>query len=246
MSETTTGRDYSRFNQYLPSLAEQARILKEAVDKVGAKYGFVASAYDWIQERLSSLELDDDHPQSIQDCDVLVLWLGDLRDTLRFYQQLVEYRQTQAGANANWYTVNFKKLRMELHETAYQYPAGQLGVYVVRGLNLVDNWDYEDGSSVKRARETTQAKRNAGEEHFLASIEALALYATASPELYQSQDGANLPYYDLVGIASGDGLDMSLYSFWFAGNRGVDFDSCNVDDVGSICAQPSFRDCLVN
>lgn len=218
----------NKYSHLIPSLTEQVEVLKQ---------------YLTVEpELLAQLNrvIDDGAPQRIDDCKVVVVWLSDLRTTVQFYQQMAEQRQVEAGANPNWYGVDFSKLRMELDKSAYQYPEGKFRVYVVSGLNLLDNWDPENGSSVEQARQTTQARQATGEQCYLASFEALALYAMA-PKLYQAQNGKALPFYDLAGIRSGDDLGESPCSLWYADDREVSFLSYGADLVYSGYAQPSFR-----
>jgi len=191
------------YDRLLPSLSEQAVVTIAGLEKFGAKVGLSKKQVKSLCTKLKSIK-DSDHIQTITDCKVVVVWLGNLRATVRFYQMLVEDRQVEAGANPNWYGTDFEKLLMELDGTAYQYGTDP-GVFIADGLNAIDNWNPEDGSSVDKARQNAQGREN----YYLASVEALALYATASAELYRAQDGENLPYYDLAGIRSGDGLDGS-------------------------------------
>ncbi|MDR0397892.1 MAG: hypothetical protein LBH36_01775 [Candidatus Nomurabacteria bacterium] len=230
---------YAHFNALLPTVAEQVATLKAYVAK-----HYKGEGSDLL-DKLDRV-VDDGAPQTITNCKVVVVWLGSLRTTVHFYQDMVGQRQTAAGARENSYVSHYGPLRcgplrMELDETAYQGYGDEPGVFIVSRLNLLDNWDPESGSSVVQARANARAKRAAGEEYYLASIEALALYAVADPNFYRSQDGRNLPYYDLAGIRSGDDLDEAPYSRWNAVYRQVSFISYEADGVGSYYAGPSFR-----
>ncbi|MDR1033133.1 MAG: hypothetical protein LBL84_03960 [Candidatus Nomurabacteria bacterium] len=231
-------RDYDHL---LPSLCAQAEVTISGLQKFGRQLGL---SHDQLIRLCNSLRGMDHkrggRAQTIADCQVVIAWLGSLCTTVHFYQMLVEDRQVTAGAAANWYGADFDKLRMEFDETAYRYGT-DADVFVADGVNLVDNWDRENGSSVNQARATARAKRQDGEEYYLISIEALVLYATADPKLYRSQDGESLPYYDMAGIRSGGVLVESPFSIWHAGDRQVIFNSFRAGCVRRDVARPSLR-----
>jgi hypothetical protein len=226
-----TEKDYSWCNGYLYSPERQADILSAYVRAFGPS-GQTRSS---ICAALQNID-PDGRTQTIDDCQAVVVWLGNLRATLWFYQLMVRTRQMKANAKSECPV----QPCIVLDGTAFDYGA-KPGVYVVSGLNLLNGWEPESGSSVSLARQATMAKCQNGEECFLASIEALALYAAADPKLYQAQDGETLPFYDLAGIASGDGFSKSPYSSWSDEFREVFFDWHSVDGVESAFAQPSFR-----
>ena len=231
----------SRLDDYLPVFTAQQMLLTEYFDKFASTLGLSNKQVKQIADKLKSIGTrytDLPNNRTIDNCGGLFfLWLGDLHTTFKFYSLMVEDRQKQAGgANENWYGTDFAKLRMEFDKTAYQYP-DEPGVYLVDGLSLVDNWDPQNGPSVDKARFNASEKSN----YYLASLEALALYAVADPELYRAQDGEKLPYYDMAGIKAGDFLDYAPYSHWLADSRQVHFLYYRTGFVNCRYARPSFR-----
>jgi hypothetical protein len=233
-------RDFSRYDQHLTGLADQRVLLVSYLDKFAEQLGIDREGLNGLKSKLENWKPDALAPaQAITNCQTLIVWLGDLRKTVRFYLLVVEDRQKEAGANGIQEWVDFTTLPMELDGIANQY-GSEPDVCLASEINLVDNWDLENGSSVDMARESAWKKQEGG-VYLLASVEALATYAVADPKLYQVQDGVNLPFYDMAGIKSGDDLGKSPYSFWFADYRKVDFSSVWSSSVYSICASPSLR-----
>jgi len=226
-----------RLNNLLPTLSQQAATISVGLEKFGKGLGLdidLMRRFDLWLDKIDFSALET--AQAINDCKVVIAWLGDLRNTVRFYQMLVEDQRVAIGLSTNWFFTSFDELPMELDATAWQGYGTEPGIYIAEGVNLLDNWDPENGSSVDQARADAEGK----EDYFLASVEALAFYATADPELYRLQDGNNFPYYAMAGIRSGDDLSESPLSCYTYNCR-IGFGSGFTKYVVSVFASPSLR-----
>lgn len=61
-----------------------------------------------------------------------------------------------------------------------------------------------------RARAKLTGKR-------LASIEAIGEYALQHRNLYRTQDGVDLPFFDCAGLEQGEGFGLVSYFEWIEG-----------------------------
>jgi len=209
-------RDFSRYNQYLRPLSEQLEVLRDLNRRMPSKLR-VSDA--WLD-----LDTASDHVQGVEDLETFFVSFDLLEPTWAFSQKLVELTQPAI------YDSGFRKdaANMRLHRTARRYAPG---IHRVR-INLVDNWDPENGRNVEQVRERAVSKQ-------LGAVEPIGAYALQDPRLYQSQDGENLPYFDCAGIEQGDGFRQAPYSYWDGLNREVYFCSGSADSVDSIFAAPS-------
>ena len=225
-------------NVLLPSISAQIALTETYLEKFASELKLSDDLVGVLFERLNEAEGSVEPTQSVRDCHVIFIWLGCLHKTFKFYRLMVEDRQKQAGWNGIYEGIDFDTHHMELGETAYGYGDAPR-VYLVSGLDLLDNWNPKGRSSADIAREQAKDRKR----YYLASLEALAVYALANPKLYQSQDGEILPSYDMAGIRSGDDLLSSIHSYCWLSERKVCFrhwSSC----ADEVCAQPSFREAV--
>lgn len=146
---------------------------------------------------LDNLETDDEHVQSLERLKVYFVVKDTLKETLAYNWKLVGL--TQPAIYHSGFSTNAANLRLD--KTACDYAPG---VHLIT-INLVDNWEPQNGRSVDQVRRSALAT---GQK--LAGIEVLAAYALQDPRLLQSQDGKNLPYCNLAGLQQGDGFGQVL------------------------------------
>jgi hypothetical protein len=236
--------DYSLFNAMLPSVKEQVALLIPYVNRflpqLSVRYhANRAKSLATALEKLSNW--DSGTPQQITNAQAVFVWLGDVKTTLEFYQLIVEDRQKASGGQGISIWLDLHTLSMELDSSAFQYPKDRVGVYVAHGLNLTANC-WEEERTVLEAREHSKEQGV-----FLASLEALALYAVAAPRLFHSQHYSDgLPYLTLAGIRSPYPLasrpDHTPSAAWGADDRDVvDFSIVPTDVTLPYLASPTLR-----
>lgn len=211
-------RDYSRLDSLLNSLDEQLRLLRQLNSRMPNELR--------VNDAWLDLDASSDHRQTVEDLECWFVVIDTLEATWAFNQKLVELTQPAI------YDSGFDRTAqsMRLHRLARQY---EPGVHRVR-INLVDNWDPEKGRSIDQVRERASAASKQ-----LAAVEAVGAYALQKPQLYQSQDGEKLPYFDCAGIEQGDGFRHVPCSLWGGFDRGVFFRASRSGYVGRGCAAPS-------
>lgn len=181
---------------------------------------------------LEALDAASDHVQSVQDLEFFfVVPTGSLKKVIEYQVQLMKL--TQPGI---WRSYDFDNEidGAYLDGTADKDMFAKPGIYR-RRINLVSYWDPKNGSSVDLAR--SQATESSIK---LAGLSAVGAYALQDPELYQKQDGENLPYFYIAELRSGGGSHKAFYSFWFSDDRWACFNSCRSGNVNQFYAQPSF------
>lgn len=183
----------------------------------------------WFDE----IDTDSDHIQMVEDLEFfLILPLqGTLRAAIEYQLKLIEL--TQPGI---WRSSDFNNEIVDayLDETADKSMFEKCGIFR-RRINLVSYWDPKNGSSVDQARQHASANGI-----LLAGLAAIGAYAAQDPELYQKQDGENLPYFDIADLRSGNDDSLAFCSFWNSVICRVYFYSFRSAHVHRYYAEPSF------
>ncbi|MEI6229044.1 MAG: hypothetical protein WCP11_03430 [Candidatus Saccharibacteria bacterium] len=216
---------FAQFAHLLRSLEEQAIELRRLNKQMPKKMQVPDSWFD-------NLDTVSDHIQLIEDLEFFfIVPPGTLKKVVEYQLKLMEL--TQPGI---WLFSDFEEdtKNLSLDSTADAEMYAKPGIYRLR-INLVSYWDPKNGSSVDKAREQATA---AGVK--LAGLPAVGAYAAQKPELYQSQDGENLPYFDIADLRSGDDGSRALYSGWRRNDREAYFGSYGSDRVDRRYARPSF------
>jgi len=175
-----------------------------------------------VSDAWFDLDTTSQHVQGVEDLEFFYVQLGTLEATWAFNQKLVAL--TQPAIYDSGFARDARSMR--LHRTAHQYESG---IHRVR-INLVDNWDPEKGRTVDAVRVRTTQE--------LAAVEPVGAYGLQDPQLYQSQDGVNLPYFDCAGLEQGVGFRRVPYSLWDGFFREVFF-SHSAGHVVGLYAAPS-------
>lgn len=181
---------------------------------------------------LKNLDTASDHVQSVEDLEFFfVVPTGALKKVIEYQVRLMKLTQPNI-----WRSSDFDNEinGAYLDDTADKNMFAKPGVYR-RRINLVSYWDPKNGSSVDSAR--SQATESSIK---LAGLSAVGAYALQDPELYQKQDGNNLPYFDIAEIRSGVGGRKAFYSNWRSDDRKACFYSCSSGAVDRSYARPSF------
>ena len=210
-------RDYTRYNQYLHSVSDQFDFLRDINRRLPRDLQIPAVWFDLDISAASG------HVQSVEHLKTLHVEHDTVAKRLAVAQELV--RLTQPAIYDSEFARDADSLR--LNRTARRYAT--TGLYLV-GVNLVDNWDPEKGRNIDQVR-------TRGQE--LAATEAIEAYALQAPELYQSQDGENLPYFDCAGLEQVARFAQVPYSDWNRFNRLVYFDAYRSDNVSRNYSAPS-------
>jgi len=216
---------FSQFAHLLRPLSDQAESLRN-LNKQMPKGMRVPDSW------LEALDTASDHVQSIEDLEFFfVVPTGALKKVIEYQVKLVKL--TQPGI---WRSSSFDSEvdGAYLDDTAAKGMFLKPGVYR-RRINLVSYWDPKNGSSVDSAREKALASGT-----LLAGLAAIGAYALQDFELYQKQDGENLPYFDIAELRSGGGGSWAVYSHWRSDVRRVSFRSCRSGSVYQNYARPSF------
>ncbi len=185
----------------------------------------------WFDE--NHLDTNSDHTQMIEDLEFFFILpqQGTLKAAIEYQVKLVELTQPAIWRSSSF---NSEIASAYLDETADKAMFEKCGIFR-RRINLVSYWDSKNGYSVDSARK--QASANG---ILLAGLAAVGAYAAQDSELYQKQDGENLPYFDIADIRSGDDGSHAFNSYCYRNDRRVYFHSCRSDDVHRFCAEPSF------
>ena len=216
---------FSQFAHLLRPLSDQAENLRN-LNKQMPKGKRVPDSW------LEALDIASDHVQSIEDLEFFfVVPTGALKKVIEYQVELVKL--TQPGI---WRSSDFDS---EIDD-AYLDDTAAKGMYLKPGIyrrriNLVSYWDPKNGSSVDSARKKALASGT-----LLAGLSAVGAYALQDPELYQKQDGQNLPYFDIAELRSGDGGFEAFCSYWRSDDRRARFGSYGSGYVDQGWAQPSF------
>ena len=216
---------FAQFTHLLRPLEGQAVELRKLNKQMPKKMQVPDAWFD-------DLDTISEHVQLIEDLEFFfIVPLGTLKEVIEYQLKLMEL--TQPGI---WRSSDFRDETKGayLDETADKRMFEQCGIFR-RRINLVSYWDPKNGRSVDQARQ--HASDNG---ILLAGLAAIGAYAAQEPELYQSQDGEKLPYFDIADLRSGDGCSYAFYSGWNSGKREVCFRSYRSDNVDRHCAGPSF------
>lgn len=208
-------RGYGRYDQYLHSLGDQLQLLRDLNQRMPSKLR--------VPDAWLDLDTASERSQGVEDLEFFYVHRDTLEATWAFNQKLVELTQPSIldsgfGKDA---------ANMQLHRTAHVYAPG---IHRVR-INLVDNWDPKKGRNIDQVRERTTKE--------LAAVEPIGAYALQDPRLYQSQDGENLPYFDMAGLEQGVGFAHVPCSHWVRLDREACFDACLSGSVPRGYAAPS-------
>jgi hypothetical protein len=210
----------NKFPDYLiPSVGEQTSVASNGLRQFGRKLELSDRQIYELLELLVSVA-NTRARQAIDNCEVVIAWLGSIGLTEMFYNIVGEHH------NGIRYIPQFNKLRAEFDKSAFHiYPDGKLGIFIAHGVNLVYNWKPDRNSSIDEARESVRSG-----EVGLASIEAAVLCAVSDRRLYYSQGGVNLPLFDMAGICCPDHPDEALYPHYDSSHNTVslDFHGSNV------------------
>lgn len=212
-------RDFSRYNQYLRPLDKQLEFLRELTPKLPEALRVDPS---WLD-----VDTTSDHVQSVEDLEVFFLVLDTLEGTIVLNWELMKL--TQPGFYHSGFEMDAANLRLGPNTRWYEP-----GLHRVR-INLVDNWDPKQGRSIDQVR-----TRVAGTDTLLASIEPIGAYAV-HPELFQQQDGENLPYCDLAGLQLGRGFARVPGLGWYGISSEASLGSWGSGGVDRDYAAPSLQ-----
>ncbi|MDR1300413.1 MAG: hypothetical protein LBK50_01755 [Candidatus Nomurabacteria bacterium] len=260
---------YACFDEYLPSLAEQWESFKTTYTTCIIRHDPVLNAkFDtivghdrklpfWLKPESDEainhlidtagsyvLDFGGRHAQTMRNSQLVIFWLGDPNETIFFYYKLLQARmaalktvQTKRSddvdVSCQMGDEDFYKRVKTLNESAYDY-GRKPGVFIIDGFNMVDNTDCW---SCDEARKKAVGKTN----YWLASFEALAMYAYADPELFRAQDQRKLPTVDLAGTEVRDGkCEFDSFSFTLStrGHRNYEIGLC---DSSFVCSPPVAR-----
>ena len=212
-------RDFSRYNQYLRPLDKQLEFLWKLTPKLPEALRVDSS---WLD-----VDTTSDHVQSVEDLEVFFLVSDTLEKTLALNWELMKL--TQPAVYHSGFETDAANLRLGPNTRWYEP-----GLHRVR-INLVDNWDPKQGRSIDQVR-----TRVAGTDTLLASIEPIGAYAVHS-ELFQQQDGENLPYCDLAGLQQGRGFAQVPLFRWYGIDSRAYLRSWGSGDAGRRYAAPSLQ-----
>lgn len=212
-------RDFSRYNQYLRPLDKQLEFLWKLTPKLPEALRVDSS---WLD-----VDTTSDHVQSVEDLEVFFLVSDTLEKTLALNWELIKL--TQPAVYHSGFETDAANLRLGPNTRWYEP-----GLHRVR-INLVDNWDPKQGRSIDQVR-----TRVAGTDTLLASIEPIGAYAVHS-ELFQQQDGENLPYCDLAGLQQGRGFAQVPRFSWDGFSSRACLDSWGSGGAYGIYAAPSLQ-----
>ena len=217
--------NFLQFAPLLRTLGEQQKTLK-ALNKKMPKSVRVPDS--WID----TLDTNSDHVQMFESLETFfVVPTGTLKDTINFQVKLLELTQPAIYRSSNFDNeIDGAYLDDTADKSMYSTP----GIYRVR-INLAAYWDKKNANSVDNARNQAYAS-----SINLAGLVAVGAYALQDPKLYQSQDGENLPYFDIAELRSGDGGSEAFCSFWYSDVRKAYFDSYGTGFVARDYARPSF------
>lgn len=216
--------NFPQFAHLLRPLSAQAVELRKLNKKMPKGIQVPDSWFD-------TLDTESDHVQMVKDLEFFfIVPSGILKKVIEYQIKLIEL--TQPGI---WLSSDFNSEidNAYLDDTADKSMFAKPGIYRCR-INLVSYWDPKNGSSVDLARQQASASNI-----LLAGLAAVGAYAAQAPELYQSQDGEKLPYFDITDLRSGDGSHV-LCSFWHRNDREACFYSCRSGHVDRGYAKPSF------
>jgi hypothetical protein len=187
---TPTPDRYDRHRGLLLSLEDQLNKLNDFNERF---WGGLLTP-----EEFTAIDIRSDHVQSVDDLEILYVDFGSPEQNVEMWWKVIAGTQPRAW---RWDGLKTDPEHLRLAPNTYQYNPGMRGIYRVR-INLVANWQPQDGRSVLQVREWAT---RFGE--YLAHAEVLAAYGFHN-ELLQRQDGTNLPYSDMAGFEAsvpGDG-----------------------------------------
>jgi hypothetical protein len=194
---------YDRHRGLLLSLNDQ---LNKLIDLNERFWGGVLTP-----EEFTALDLSSDHVQSVDDLEILYVDFGSPEQNVEMWWKVIAGIQPRAS---RWDGLSSDPEHLRLAPNTYPYNPGMRGIYRVR-INLVANWQPQDGRSVLQVREWAA---RSGE--YLAHAEVLAAYGLHD-ELLRQQDGTNLPYSDMAGFeASIPGRDPWTHCPYLRWNGG--------------------------
>ena len=176
---TYPARDFNRYTQYLLPLDVQLQRLVELNKELPKK---LRVPEVWFND----VDTSSDHIQTVEDLEFFFIVPGTVEETLTLNWELI--RLTQPAVYRSGFKIDADNLRLWPNTRWYEP-----GLHRIR-INLVDNWDPENGRNVDDIR-----TRAAGTGVLLASVEPIGAYALHA-ELFRQQDGENLPYCDLAGL----------------------------------------------
>lgn len=214
-------RDFSRYDSYLLSLDDQLQRLKGLNKKLPKKLQVAARSLD--------LDTDTDHIQSVEDMEIFFIVLDTLEKTLAVNWEIIKL--TQPAVSRSDFETDVANLRLGPNTRWYEP-----GIHRVR-INLVDNWSPDGGRNIEQVR-----NRVAGTNTLLASVEPIGAYGLHD-ELFQQQDGENLPYVDLAGLQQGRGFGGVPSFGWDPIHRKAYLISWGSGTVDQECAAPSLGEC---
>lgn len=129
-------RDFSRYNSCLLPLEDQLQQLTELNKKLPKKLKVAASRLD--------LDTASNHVQSVEDLESFFIVLDTLEETIAVNWELIKL--TQPAIYHSGFATDADNLRLGPNTKWYKP-----GIHRVR-INLVDNWDPENGRSIDDVR----------------------------------------------------------------------------------------------
>jgi len=220
----TKPNNFPQFDQFLKDrsyqLAERRRLNRELPKSLRVS-----------DSLFNNVDTTSDHYQMMEDCEILLVGLGDFKKTQKSIRELTKL------THGIWLSSQFQEDENKfcLHETAADYFYAKPDFYWLR-INFMANWEPKDGRSVDQIW-----LKSAGTKLNVGSL-GDAGFALQDSELRKKQNGEDIPYFDHADIevkASGDGHSRSPYSRWYSDDRGVDFYSHDSDFVYGFYSAPA-------
>lgn len=175
----------ARFDEFLLSCVAQLDRLRE----YNAKYWdnrFTDEDFAAIDLQLGQV-LTNGHTQHLDNLISYHITFGSVQETLEMWMRV--YKGEFPNAEL-WETLVFDEEHFRLHKLAATYEPNT--ITVVR-VNLISHWEPKDGRTVEEVRAQAEA---AGET--LAQLELVSIWGILT-ELFQMQDGKDLPWADMAG-----------------------------------------------
>lgn len=217
--------NFAQYTCFLRPLSQQAVELRKLNEKMPSTMRVPDT---WF----THLHTTSDHAQRVDNLEFFfIVPKGTLNEVLEYQLKLVELSQPGFWVAGCCHP---SRISLRLDATAYTELFERPGIYRCY-INLVSYWYPSNSISVDQTREqavSTDTK--------LAGLPAIGAYAAQNPKLYQSQDGENLPFFDIAELLLDNKGICGLYSLWDRGNNKVYFYSDDSDDIDVRFARPSF------
>lgn len=195
-----------RFNDKILSVSDWLALLREYNETYwNNKY----TDEDFARAEALLANVPADHSQSVDNCFGYHVAGESYQETFDMWYPVYQGKLPNAW---RWDGLKFGKKNFRLHALAHSYTPG---IHLVN-LNLVAHWEPETGRSIEQVR--VQANEQC---EVLAQLEPVSFYG-ALTDLFQEQNGTDLPYVDLAGIeVMAPGLAAWRLAMYFRWSRGA-------------------------